>query len=497
MKSLLLPLDERPCNLYFPQLLAATSDSLNLIVPEKKMLGDKRKGADLTEIRSFLMNHTDVDAMVISMDMLLYGGLLPSRIHHASMEELKKRLDVIREVKKANPELRIYAFQCIMRCPQYNSGEEEPEYYEQYGYRIFRSAYLKDKKKRTGISDAEEKELSEISVPAEILSDYEHRREINRNMNLETLKLLKEGVIDFLVIPQDDSAPYGYTAMDQKKVLAEIHAEHLEYRTMVYPGADEVGMSLLARAYNAYYHRKPLIYPFYASVLGPQIVPLYEDRPMLESMKSHIRVTGGQMVLSPEQATHIVAVNSPGKVMQESFDAEKDITYTSYRNLPAFVDEIRYYVEQGKKVGLCDSAFANGGDLELIHALDHEDLLDRLYGYAGWNTNCNTTGTVLSLLEISEKCPVENTIYRIIEDVFYQADVRMDTVNHDLKELGLGYYDFKDQQEEVEKRIAHKLMKRYNTLSLAAKYPVDEIRVLMPWRRMFEIGMQIRFAKDR
>lgn len=497
MRSLLLPLDERPCNLYFPQLLADTSDSLELIVPEKEMLGDKRKGADPDRIRSFLLGNTDVDAMILSMDMLLYGGLLPSRIHHASMETLKKRLDVVREVKKANPKLKIYAFQCIMRCPRYNSGEEEPEYYEQYGFRIFRGAYLKDKKKRTGLSEEEEKELSEIRVPAEILSDYENRREINRNMNLETLKLLKEGVIDFLVIPQDDSAPYGYTAMDQKKVLAQISAEHLKYQTMVYPGADEVGMSLIARAYNAYYHRKPLIYPFYASVLGPSIVPLYEDRPMLESLKSHIRVTGGQMVLSPQEATHIVAVNSPGKVMQESFDPEKDITYTSYRNLPAFVDEIRWFVEQGKKVGLCDSAFANGGDLELIHMLDHENLLDKLHGYAGWNTNCNTTGTVLSLLEISEKCPVENTVYRIIEDVFYQADVRMDTVNHDLKELGLGYYDFKDQQAEVEKRIADKLLKRYNTLALSEKYPVDAIRVYMPWRRMFEIGMQVHFAREQ
>ena len=108
--------------------------------------------------------------------------------------------------------------------------------------------------------------------------------------------------------------------------------------------------------------------------------------------------------------------------MQESFES-KDVTYSSYRQLLNFVYQIESYVKQGKNVALIDSAFANGGDLELIHYLDELDLLDELKGYAGWNTNCNTTGTVLAQAELGREA-ISNTIYHIIEDAFYQAKVR-------------------------------------------------------------------------
>ena len=61
-------------------------------------------------------------------------------------------------------------------------------------------------------------------------------------------------------------------------------------------------------------------------------------------------------------------------------------------------------------------------------------------------------------------------------------------------EVGLGYYDFKDRQDEVEQRIGAYLLERYNTLSISRKYPIAKIHVTMPWRRMFEIGMQIDWA---
>ena len=148
-------------------------------------------------------------------------------------------------------------------------------------------------------------------------------------------------------------------------------------------------------------------------------------------------------------------------------------------------------MNEGRKVIVCDSAFANGGDMELIRFLDEKGLLDRIYAYAGWNTNCNTLGTVLSVGQISDHVPVENIIYRIIEDVFYQAEVRTAVIEHDLVEMGLGYYDFKDQQSEVERRIGSYLLEHYRTLRLSERYPIMQIHVSMPWRRMFEIGMHI------
>lgn len=492
MNILFLPLDERPCNYIYPQMIASSNTSIHLTMPPLDILSHKKEAASFEKIKEYLLSESDKqEALVISLDMLLYGGLLPSRIHHLTKENLKNRLHVLKDIKEKNPQIKIYAFECIMRCPQYNSSEEEPDYYEKYGYSLFKKKYLEDKQERETITAEQEEEKNQFIIPKEILKDYEERRHINCDMNKETLKYLEEDIIDFLVIPQDDSSPFGYTAIDQKAILNEIHEKHLDFKVMVYPGADEVGLSLMTRAYNDFYHLHPKIYPFYASVLGPTIVPLYEDRPMLESLKSHILVTGAQLVTDETKANMILAINCPGKVMQESFDKKKDVSYSSYRQLMSFVERIKEYIQEGKCVGVIDSAYANGGDDELICYLDHYHLLEELNGYAGWNTNCNTTGTVLSEIQLG-MIHAPNTVYRLIEDVFYQAKVRQEIISEFLPERGLSYYDFKDQEEAVEKEIGEKLLKEYCTLHISHKYPISSIEVTMPWHRMFEIGMKLK-----
>lgn len=494
MKILLIPLDERPCNALFPRFLE--NETVQIITPPNKLLGEKRKSAPIKPLQDFILkNIQDCDSAVLSMDMLLYGGLIPSRLHHESKEELQQRLAIIENIKQANTNIKLYAFQCIMRCPQYNSSEEEPDYYEEYGYSIFRKKYLEDKQQREQLTEVELEEYKKIQIPSEIIEDYETRRQKNLFMNEQALKYIKEKYIDFYVIPQDDSSPFGYTAIDQKHVLSSIKEERLELQTMVYPGADEVSMSLITRAYNDYYHKQPKIYPFYASILGPTIIPKYEDRPMFESLKSHIRVTGAKMVQSANEADIILAINCPGKIMQESFDEPKDITYSSYRELLTFCYQIKDYIEQGKKVALCDSAYSNGGDIELLNFLDQLDVIDKLYAYAGWNTNCNTLGTVLAQSQIAKKTPIHIILYRIIEDAFYQAKVRKQIIDHDLVELNLGYYDFKDQEEVIEQRIAKYLVDNYNQYQISKKYPISSLHVYMPWHRMFEIGLRIQFTK--
>ena len=90
---------------------------------------------------------------------------------------------------------------------------------------------------------------------------------------------------------------------------------------------------------------------------------------------------------------------------------------------------------------------------------------------------------------------MKNICYRIIEDVFYQSLVRKEVVDHDLVQLGLSYYDFKDQQDKVEQIILEKLQKHYNSLNISQKYPVIIKKINLPWKRMFEIGMEIEVKK--
>ena len=113
-KIVLLPLDDRPCNRVFPQNLFGDDKVAFTVMQE---LGEKKIPAQYDKIKEFLLQECrDAYGLVVSMDMLLYGGLLPSRLHHMRLEEVKERARMLRQLRRENPDLLIYAFQTIMRC---------------------------------------------------------------------------------------------------------------------------------------------------------------------------------------------------------------------------------------------------------------------------------------------------------------------------------------------------------------------------------------------
>ncbi|WOO87971.1 DUF4127 family protein [Mollicutes bacterium LVI A0039] len=498
MNILYLPLDERPCNYRYPNDIASTNSNVQLIRPELDKLGLKKQEANFTNIKAFLEEHCDNHTTIIcSIDMVVYGGLIPSRIHHYQFLELEARLMYLQQLKEQYPKLKIYGFSSIMRTPSYSSSDEEPDYYEQYGEQIYKRKAILDKIARLGDCEQLNSELNAIDVPDEIIKDYEQRRATNLQINRKVLELVKSTVIDHLVIFQDDSAPYGYTAIDQKNIKDYIHQLNLDFKVDIYPGADEVGCSLLSRAYNEANAIQNKIYVEYSSINGPQLTPLYEDRPMYETLKSHIDVTNSIIVESPAEADYLLMINAPGEKMQESWDQfeQRDRTYDSHRNLKYFVAKIKYYIDLGKKVAIADCAYANGCDIELIRLLDELNLLDKIYGYTGWNTHANTLGTVISTMQITEGINHElitNNINHIIEAGFYQAIVRMDITKNTLSKYDLNYFDLKQHQATIVNLEIEQLSKLYKQLNISEKYPLQLLEVLHPWNRMFEIDVNIK-----
>ena len=90
----MLPLDERPCNYLYPKMLFEGNPDYELLMPPREKLGVKKRAARFEDIRAFLLeNAKGADIAVLSIDMLLYGGLLPGRIHTHKKEELLGRLE--------------------------------------------------------------------------------------------------------------------------------------------------------------------------------------------------------------------------------------------------------------------------------------------------------------------------------------------------------------------------------------------------------------------
>lgn len=497
MNILYISLDERPCNYKYPAEIIGKSKEVEFIVPPKSLLNKKKTVANIEGLWNFVEeNIGSCDYAILSIDMMVYGGLLPSRLHQSNLEELLERLERLKNLKSINPNVKIYAFDTIMRVPSYNSSEEEPDYYEDFGERIFRISWLRDKIDK-GYGDEKdraeyEKVLSE--VPVEFENDYFGRRKKNYEVTKSILKLVQEEVIEFLVIPQDDTALYGVQASEQQEHIKTIKSLDIAHKVFIYPGADEVGCTLLSRIINDYKKVTPSVFVRFSSVKGPEIIPSFEDRPYIETIKWHLTSAGLWMVDNSQDADFILMVNTPGAETTAAQTQDLGVRENnSMRNLMEFVTACREYIKKGKKVVISDVAYSNGSDKELINILGKFGIMSKISGYAGWNTHGNTLGTALC----EGTCALhygENRkfiAYRYLEDCGYQSIVRQIVID-ELPSEGLSYYDFKDKEEWVENRTVmhlNEFLSKYIQPYFDEKIKINGVS--FPWRRMFEVDIDI------
>ena len=475
MKIAYLPLDERPCNLQYTVNIFSSNHEIK--TPNKDLLGYKKQPADIKGIMNWLSNiASSVDAVVISLDMLLYGGLLPSRLHHFSEEDITERIEILKDIKRQNPKLKIYGFQLIMRTPSYNSSDEEPDYYEKYGLNIFKYGIAKHKK-QLGL------DFEDVYVPSEFITDFENRRSKNISSLISMLNLVKENVFDYFVIPQDDSHEYGYTAIDQEKVISFIKNNNIN-NILIYPGADEVGAALIGRAVSS---RKKRVFIFESSDNGLNNIPKYEDRPQIKSLSAQLKVADLIRVDNAQEADYVIAINTINSEMVESWEWKENLErYNAVRNIEVFVEKIKTF----NKVVVLDTAYSNGGDPILIKEMNEKNVISQLHGYFGWNTSSNTIGFGLALIN-SEKSQTDMLLLKrhLLDDFVYQTMTRWTFYQEILPKLGLSYFDLKNRQDDVIK------LEHEHISAIAKKYISTisfEFKHMHPWNRMFEISMEVK-----
>jgi len=302
-----------------------------------------------------------------------------------------------------------------------------------------------------------------------------------------------------MVVPQDDCSPYGFSAITQRKLASLVVEYELWDRVYIYPGADEVGCTLIARAVNKLKAYKPKVFIRYNSNTGCNTVPLYEDRPLSESIKSQICAAGGVIVHSEQ---FILFVNGPSNIMKEAAYAEisKDNSYDTNRNLREMIVALEYYIDKKIPCAIADVAYANGADGDLVKMLSNKRLYTKLYGYAAWNTCGNTLGTVIShsmiaVMEKSLESPLHQKflLERFLEDWGYQSILRKDFAQNVIPKLGLDYFHLKDMQEKISQMLENRFNEIYSTRFDDFKQKNLEIsKIYMPWNRMFEVGLEVK-----
>lgn len=484
-----LPVDGRPVVRAQVQSLVASA-GWELAMPAVADLGHLRRPADRDRLAAWLQAEAPGAAgFVLSLDMLAYGGLVPSRFIPDGLDALERRLALLPALKAAHPGAPVYAFAATMRISNNDVNEEEKEYWREYGSLIWRWSYLSDRSAVRGDpEDAAAAQAAAAAIPADIREDYLATRARNAALVERALGLVADGTIDRLVLPQDDTAEFGFNIAERRRLERRVVELGLDQRVAIYPGADEVMHTLCARMVGALEGAAPLSFHLHCSdpVHVGSLRALYEDRPLLAAVASQVAAVGGRIAARPEDADVILAIHTSGPA-QGDWAMGRPLPQ-ALAPAPDWLAALAAWHAAGKPVALADLAYANGGDPVMVGALARVLPLRGLAAYAGWNTASNSLGSLLAqcvLARADYGAPANRAVLclRLLEDLLYQAVVRQ-AVRLGAQEAGL-------DAEALRERVALAFGSHADAWARGHGLGFEVARVYLPWDRSFEIGIEL------
>ena len=502
MKALLIPCDTRPPTLEAP-VQAARSAGVTLVTPPPELLNRLNQPGDPAAIAAWLLEQAaDAEFAVITLETLALGGMIPARRVDDPLEAALERLEVLREVKRRYPRLRLLAYGVIVRVAHDDDPLEEKPYYGQFGARLRAVSEATDRAERSGgATDAAALATARAEVPESILKNWLGTRERNHALHCRAIELLAEGTLEHLCLTLDDTTPYGLAARDRRRLEALLDAGNLWDRADVYPGADEVAATLVARALVNKRSLGPLpVRVLYPGNLAESSVMLYEDRLLGELVRAHLRAAGCRPVRSNEAPAFTLAVNAPAERQAERAP-DFEVVDTANRNLPAFLDELAAVQTAGEPLAVADVAYANGSDPRFTRLLLARLDVTRLLSYAAWNTAGNTLGgaigaAVCALIGAGDSnatgpenlARVEALFSRLVDDHLYQGGVRgeVSAALHDPSPFDLG-----PRRAQAEAEIVARILPRAQALwdeHFAPRLPGVALSLGTPslaWPRLF------------
>ena len=404
MKLCVIPIDNRPVCYNLIQDIAKIDTSIELYMPPRKMLGGLTKDADIVGLYSWLNQLPEVDAIVISLDTIAYGGLIPSRRSNEHFNDIFRRVHDFKEVLETK-NAKIYAVSSIMRISNNNCNEEEKEYWDKYGKLIFEYSYTKHQYASSLGLESPVKNL----IPPNILADYKMTRNRNFRINQTYLEWQKQGFFDTLIFSKDDCAEYGFNVME---------ANHLERMGgQVITGADEIPMSLISKAIN----REIKVNPVYTEPESTDLISNYEDVSIKKSVENQLKFAGVDIVDGNNSDITLVVNNF--KDHQGEIVMKQDTEQFSGEFIPP---ETPYMI--------ADVRNANGADNNFVSEFFKNFRYDGFYGYSAWNTSANSLGSLICCAKVKFNAEKNGTynetafkkvqMIRLLDDWAYQANIR-------------------------------------------------------------------------
>ena len=490
-----VPLDDRPVTLQLPEMLGEIAGRA-LAIPPRTMLGNYLQPGDPNGILSWLASPAtqDASAIVCSTDMIAYGGLVASRTPDVAPYVAIERLRELAAVHDARPHAPFDVFGTIMRLAPTGLPElPSTAHYWVTGTTvdaITAYANLPDPP-QTPQEEAQAESLrAQIAPP--LLAEYLASRARDRNTDLYALQLAAQGAFARIVLGQDDAGPVGLHVRDVAALMTEASRLGLGARASIEPGADELGMLLVAGVFARDAQWQPTVRVRYSRAGAAQINDPLEFVPIGVTISRLIEAAGARRTDGPADIDLFVNVGG-----------------TSDQEEAAFVNDIGADVSAGVSATVADLTFLDGSppsaeQQRLTQLLIDAKLAGAIDGFASWNTTANTVGTSLAAAiaagagrrthRYDAIAHAQFMLDRYADDYAFHQFVRPQ-LNTELRAQGIDPTLLPPEiADEVGDENRALLWPRALQLleTIYPQYRDDGLTITLPWQRTFETELDVR-----
>lgn len=509
-RILLVPLDSRPpCREFV--VSGGRIVGWNVITPPTEYMDYYSMSGDTHALRDWLAHEAgETDAVILSVDQLLSGGLLAAREAHIAPSDIAELANDLRALHAAHPSIPLHAFYILPRAIPQDGLEGWRERRALLAY-----ARLLGRVGEGLPVDAEEMERLRGEFPPDYLQRYLAHFEESTALASMLIELTEEGVLARLVLGQDDGEEYSVGNLKKAELAALLAQKNIApKRAMIVHGADEIALSMLTRI---------AVDELRASGKdAPRISLRYADEAMRAMVFPFMAVSND--VTAREKIAMLGAAlaedgeDSDLTLFISAGDSAADMLGTRAPSASA----IRDMMARGVPVALVDLSRHFHAEETLLPILIEKNVpVNALTAYAGWNTASNAIGTALSEA-LLYRCAMQHAVSdkdreaytyanlafltgRIAEDDFYLKET-IDRVNNTLRIAG--YRNTADLDLTRNWRWANDLLMRdldrrirsYES-SAAFRAPFRQgnmqlrlvrsnITAYYPWPRTFEIRLE-------
>jgi hypothetical protein len=499
-KVLLVPIDDRPATTQFAQMIADMA-GVQVELPPANILGKFTQPGWPESILQWMDKKglAQYDAVILSTDMVAYGGLIASRTDRSSYNLAMKRLTELQRLRATAPKTKFYGFSAIMRLAPTATKDTEPWMLDMQRYAVEteRNRYNSTATRRRTLENLKAR------IPKGEIEKYSAIRERNLKVQQQLLKMTGP-VFDHLILGQDDAQTEGPHVRETNRLRTDATGLGVASRVSFAEGIDQHSNVLVSRALIDSAGWSPRVRIVFADEDAKRRVAAYESASIESSLKAQLLVSGATPVNENEAFDYSLYVNTPD---------------SSTLRMKVFLDSLKTEVDQGFPVAVADINLGKTGtgDPALFNVVTENGRAVRLLAYAGWNTAGNTMGTAIPAANVYLLARKEQVdpltrevalrkfvLHRLVNDFEYHSFVRPEAyelikaMNSSKAETHGA--DFERLNSYVSEDMKKRLIDQFSQQLLGTRFYVGakqfeivglkDVVAYLPWPRAYEVRLE-------